>query len=331
MNKPFKSFLKKLPIFRPFIDQIHELRREFEREAERLGRQANETAYFHFKHLAPDEYPRALADWYRLKTGETLDLAHPRTFNEKIQWLKLYDATPLKTRLADKYRARDYVREKIGDRHLIPLLGVWDRFDDIDFDSLPDRFALKANHGSGWNVIVRDKTTFDRAAAKRQFDEWLRLDFAFCKGLELDYKGIPPKIVAEAYIENAGGQLYDYKVWCFGGKARYVMFLADRNAGLKMVYHDLAWVPQPFVYSYPRYDKPVPRPPNLDELLSLAERLAEGFPFVRVDFYRLDDGSLKFGEMTFTPYSGVCKWSPPEWNLRLGEMIPLPMDRRKME
>jgi hypothetical protein len=326
MNRQLHDFLKKLPLFRPFTLKMDELRREFEREADRLGRQANEALYFHFKHLKPEEYPQALADWYRLKTGEMLDLAHPRTFNEKIQWLKLYGATPLKTRLVDKHLAREYVREKIGERHLITLLGVWDRFDDIDFAVLPGRFALKANHGSGWNVIVRDKSSMDRNLAKRMFDEWLRLDFAFCKGLELDYRGIPPKIVAEAYIENSNGQLYDYKVWCFGGKACYVMFLADRGTKLKMIYHDRDWVPQPFVYNYPRYEKPVPRPSNLDELLAKAETLAAGFPFVRVDFYRLNDGSLKFGEMTFTPYSGVCHWTPPEWNAKLGEMIPLPRE-----
>jgi len=325
MARRFKEFLKRLPVLKQAMLQLDTWRR-VEMETDRLDRQASEALYLHYKHLKPEEYPQALVDWYRLRTGETLDIEHPRTFNEKMQWLKLHDSTPLKTRLADKYRVREYVRKKVGEDHLIPLLGVWNRFDDIDFDALPQRFCLKANHGSGWNVIVRDKKMLDRAAVKRKFDEWLGMSYAFCKGLELYYKAIPPKIVAEAYIENASGQLYDYKVWCFGGKPEYITFLADRRTKLKMVFHDLAWVPQPFVYNYPRYEEPVPRPSNLDELLSLAQKLAGGFPFVRVDLYRLDDGSLKFGEMTFTPHSGICKWTPPQWNRKLGEMIPVPLE-----
>lgn len=324
-NKAYPEWIKRLPILRQVRAVAGALRREHERDVERLSARADEAIYLHYKHLAPDQYAQAVADWYRLRTGETLDLENPRTFNEKIQWLKIFDATPLKRQLVDKLRVRDWVAAQIGEDYLIPLLGCWDRFADIDFDALPDRFALKANHGSGWNVIVKDKRTFDRAEARRRFDRWMRLDFAFCKGLELDYHGVPPKILAEAFIENAGGQLYDYKVWCFGGKPQFVMFLADRGTHLKMANFDLDWKLLPFVYGYPQYAKPVPRPPNLDELLALAEKMARGFPFARVDFYRLDDGSLKFGEMTFTPYSGVCNWDPPEWNLKLGAQIPLPI------
>ena len=162
------------------------------------------------KYLPAEKYPEYLKDWFYRRTGEELNLENPQTFNEKIQWLKLYDSTPLKTKLADKYLVRDWVKEKIGEEYLIPLLGVWENFDDIDFDKLPDKFVLKANHGSAWNIIVTDKNSFDKKSAKQKFDKWLHTDYSI-KSFELHYKNIKPLIIAEEYIEADDGDLKDYK------------------------------------------------------------------------------------------------------------------------
>lgn len=277
--------------------------------------------------VRPEDYPVHLAQWFRDATGEELDLENPVTFNQKVQWMKLYDSTPEKGRLADKYLVREYVAERIGDQYLVPLLGVWDNPDDIDFDALPERFVLKATHGCGWNVIVRDKAKLDVKATRRKLRRWLETDYSLCGGLELHYRYCQPRIVAEQFLENTPGEhsdLYDYKFWCFGGRVEYVQFLEDRSRGLKMSFFDREWRRQPFVYSYPRDRRDAPMPGNLEEMIGLAERLAEGMPHVRADFYRLDDGKLYFGELTFTSMGGICAWDPPETNLMMGALVELP-------
>lgn len=280
--------------------------------------------YDFYKQLLPENYEAELKLWFERTTKEKLDLENPKTYNEKIQWMKLYDSTPLKTRLADKYLVRDWVKEKIGEKYLIPLLGVWDNFDEIDFNKLPDSFVLKANHGCGWNIIVKDKNKFDINDARKKFDNWMKMNFAFKFGLELHYMNIPPKIIAEEYLENDNNDLYDYKVFCFNGKAESIMYLSERKQGLKMAFFDLNWNKLPFTYSFPRNEADIPKPKNLKLLIELSERLAADFSHVRVDFYILNDGSLKFGEMTFSSASGTCKWNPPEQNYIYGELIQLP-------
>lgn len=284
----------------------------------------HEIDYAFYKGLHSDNYADELKNWYEVWSGKPLDLENPQTFNEKIQWLKLYDSTPVKTRLADKYLVRDWVRERVGEKYLIPLLGTWDKFDDIDFDRLPDKFVLKANHGCGWNIIVKDKSSFDKAAARKEFSKWLNTNFAFINGFELHYKDISPKIIAEEFIENEGMDLYDYKIWCFNGRPKFIAFMAERQAELKMAFYDLTWNLLPFTRIYPQYNKLVKKPDNLDEMIHIAKILCKDFIHVRVDLYRLDDGSLKFGEMTFTTASGRCSWNPPEYDLLIGQMIALP-------
>ena len=278
-----------------------------------------------YKYCPDEKRSIALTDWFYDKTGEPLHLDNPQTFNEKIQWLKLYDSTPLKTRLADKYLVRDWVKEKIGEEYLIPLIGVWDNFDEIDFDSLPDQFVLKCNHGSGYNIIVTDKLKLDVEDAEKKINQWLNEDFAFKNGFEMHYSPIERKIIAEKYIENSNSDLYDYKFWCFNGKVDYVQFLSERNTnGLKMAFYDRKWEKQNFVYSYPLDQKNIQKPNNLDKMIELAEKLAEGFPHVRIDFYRMDDGKIYFGEITFTSASGFCKWNNETININFGKKIKLP-------
>ncbi len=283
--------------------------------------------YLDTKHFNKDTpYTKELEDWYNRAMKAELDLDNPKTFNEKIQWMKLYDSTPIKTRLADKYLVRDWVTEKIGEKYLIPLLGVYDNFDDIDFDKLPNRFVIKCNHGCAYNIIVKDKNTFDKDDARHRVQHWMKENFAFKVGLELHYRDIQPKIIIEQFIENkSADDLYDYKFWCFDGQVKYIQFLSERNtAGLKMAFYDLKWNKQSFVYSYPLDQKEIPRPDNLDEMIHLAEKLSKGFSHVRVDFYRLDDGTIYFGEMTFTSASGAGKWNDEKIHRQLGDWIKLP-------
>lgn len=320
MKRLINNILKRIPPIKNLLERINNL----EMKIENINRESD---YRYCKGLYPDNYADELKSWYKLWSGKSLDLENPQTFNEKIQWLKLFDSTPLKTRLTDKYLARDWVKERIGGKYLIPLLGTWDKFDDIDFDMLPDKFVLKANHGSGWNIIVRDKSAFDKASARRQFGKWLNTNFAFINGLELHYKGITPRIIAEQYLENDNEDLYDYKVFCFNGSSHYIAVDSERKNNHSRNIYDLEWNIQPFS-DYPN-SKPISKPNNLDEMILLAKRLSIGFAVVRVDFYVLNDGSLKFGELTFTPQSGAYKWNLPEYDLLLGQMITLPEIKKK--
>lgn len=256
-----------------------------------------------------------------------LDLKNPRTFNEKIQWLKLYDTTPLKTKLADKYLVRGWLKEQFGDEHLVPLLGCWEHFDDIDFDTLPDKFALKCNHGSGWNVIVDDKSKLDIKKTKEKIDYWMSRNFAYIGCYELQYKDIPPRIIAEQYLEMTGG-IKDYRFYCFHGEP--VQIWVDLYSGtpnhIRSIY-DMNWNKMPFRCGWPDggdqfSDKPV----TFDLMRSYAGQIAKYFLFVRVDFFEIN-GKLYFGELTFTPMNGRGKFDPEEWDEKLGSYLHLPIER----
>lgn len=280
--------------------------------------------YAYYNALPPKKYPKELKLWYKRVMNQNLNLDHPQTINEKIQWLKLYDATPLKTKLADKYLVRDWVKEKIGEEYLIPLLGIWDSFEEIDFDQLPEKFVLKANHGSGWNVIVKDKSQFDREAAKEKFDKWLKTNYAFVSGFELQYLNIPPKIIAEQYLEKPD-QLIDYKVWCSDGKARFIWVDTDRFTNHKRTLFSLDWerLPITIVDRYFPDERELPRPKNLEKMIRFAEIMCEDFAQVRVDFFEVND-KLYFGEMTFTSGSGKERTRPREFEYEMGNWVTLP-------
>ena len=264
------------------------------------------------KKTDPKDYPKLLKKRFELETGKKLDLDHPQTYNEKIQWMKLYDSTPLKTQLADKYRVREWIREKIGDQYLIPLLGVWYKFDDIDFDSLPDQFALKCNHGCGYNYIVKDKKAMNMEYARKKFEYWLKRNYTFvsCR-LELHYKDIKPCIIAEKYIEQMDGNLYDYKIHVFNGEPKIIQVIGDRDLNhhkAREAFFDPDWNQVKLAnHTYESYDILPKKPEKLQQMLQIAEKLGSEFTYVRVDLYDLS-GDIKFGEMTFAPKSGFGKW-----------------------
>lgn len=279
--------------------------------------------------IKPQKYETELAKIYALKTGKKLDLKNPRTFNEKIQWLKLYDATYLKTQLTDKYLVREWIKEKIGEQYLIPLLGVWDKFEDIDIESLADSFVLKANHGSEWNVVVHDKKVVDWEKVQKKFNEWISLNFAFIAGFQMQYLNISPKIIAEEYIKSENGSLYDYKIHCFNGNPEYIHLIGDRKINAhqaKEAFYSTEWELLPFISGvYSQYETEQKKPDHLEEMLQISRKLSQDFIYVRVDLYELDSGEIKFGEMTFTPGSGFYQWSPPDTDKLWGSKLSLPL------
>jgi len=289
-----------------------------------------EVIYKIIENTRPEDYERKLSEYYEMSTLKRIDIQNPKTFNEKIQWLKLYDPmNTLKTKLADKYRVREWIEEKIGADYLIPILGVWNKISEIDLDTLPNRFVLKTNHGSGTTVVIANKEETDWTEIEKKYDKWIANNYAF-DSFEPHYKDITPKIIAEEYIEQNDGNLYDYKIHCFNGKPLYILVIGDRDlkchTGRGAIY-DIEWNLQPFTTnSYPLFKKTVSKPKKLKEMLSLAEILSKDFSYVRVDLYELDDGSIKFGEMTFTPSSGMYDWNPPEMDEKWGELLKLSMN-----
>ena len=282
-----------------------------------------EIGYKFYKGLSTENYQNELCEWYKNKTGKVLDIDNPKTLNEKIQWLKLYDSTEIKGRFSDKYEVREFVKEKIGEEYLIPLLGVWESFEEISFEKLPHKFVLKATHGSGWNVVVKDKNKIDIEKIRDKFHRWLGKNYAFMHGLELHYKNIQPRIIAEQYMESDDNNLMDYKILCFNGEPKYIWVDTDRYIDHKRDIFDLNWRHENFIIGFPNSNKIIERPENLEEMISLARKLSSGFSFVRLDMYNINE-KIYFGEMTFTSGSGIEKIQPEEYDIFLGQLIYLP-------
>lgn len=260
---------------------------------------------------------------YKLMMGTKLDLENPKTFNEKLQWLKLHDRNPEYTKMVDKYEAKEYVANIIGKEYIIPTLGVWDKFDDIDFDALPNEFVLKPTHTSGNVFICKDKSKIDYKKLKKQVNKWLKRDY-YRIHREWPYKNVKPRIIAEKYMEDQTGELVDYKVYAFNGKCDYVMTCVDRAKGeTKFLYYDKNWnLKKEFSFDGLKYGQTinVPRPKNLDKMFGFAEILSKDIPFVRVDFYEAN-GNLYFGELTFFPSAGFDNTRTKECQKYLDEML----------
>ena len=275
-------------------------------------------------HLSPPQYRAALKHWYWLFKGRPCHLEAPRTMTEKIHWLKLYDSTSLKGRLADKFLVREWVADTVGEEYLVPLLGVWDSPDEIDFASLPSSFALKATHGSGWNILVPNKSALDEEWARRRLGEWLGLRQAMKGGFELHYEYCEPRIVCERFLRDGTGGLRDYKFMVFDGVVQFA-FTVDRRAGRAMRGTYLPdWTRAPFEYTCEAVRAPdVPPPSGLETMLQLASRLGKGFACARIDFYEVR-GRVYFGEITFTDADGLSEFAPARYNRIFGDRIVLP-------
>lgn len=262
---------------------------------------------------------------YQRLMGYKLDLENPKLYTEKLQALKLKYANssnlPQYTVMADKVKAKEYVGRILGEEFIIPTLGIWDGYEQINFDTLPDKFVLKTNHDSGGVVVCSDKAKFDKKKARIKLTKSLKRNF-YWFGREPQYRDIKPQIFAEQYMQNSDQGLHDYKVWCFNGKALYTQYITGRIGNETYeAFYDRDWNKQDFTYHNPLMTGNAPRPEKLEELLKCAERLAKGLPFARVDFYVLEDGNIKFGEITFCPMSGFQEWRPEKMDLVFGEML----------
>ncbi len=250
-----------------------------------------------------------------------LHLKNPKTLWEKIQWLKLYGNLGSYAEYVDKVEAREFVRQTVGPQYLVPIVGVWDRFEDIPFAKLPERFALKATHGCGYNFICRDKTELDWAKLKVLVDKWLGEKF-YAIMREPQYRLCKPRIICEEYLEDNSGTLIDYKVFCFDGRPTIIQVISDRQGDQRMDFFDLQWNRLHIKGPRPNSTKAPARPDCLEELLSVAEKLTRSFPFVRADFYCVR-GKVYFGELTFTPGNGIGKYRPRKVNYDLGVLLDL--------
>lgn len=265
---------------------------------------------------------------FPLRTGYKLNLENPRTFNEKLQWLKLYDRKPEYTKMVDKYEAKKYVASIIGEEHIIPTLAVYDRAEDIDFDALPNQFVLKCTHDSGGIIICKDKSKLDREAAIKKLSHGLKKNY-FYQNREWAYKNVKPRIIAEQYMTNSGKELEDYKVHNFNGTPKVILHCRNRykETGLTEDFYNRDWehldVKRP---DHENASKSAERPKELDEMLRLSEQLAKDITFVRSDFYTIDH-KVYFGELTFFPASGMKAFIPEKWDEIFGEWLKIPVGR----
>lgn len=263
---------------------------------------------------------------YRIRMGKKLNLNNPKSFSEKLQWLKLYDRNKLYTKLVDKYEVKNYVASIIGEQYVIKNLGVWEKFEDIDFDRFPKQFVLKCTHDSGGIVIVKDKAALDINKAREILQKSQGHNY-YHVNREWPYKNVKPRIIAEEYMEDSKtGELRDYKFFAFDGVVKAMFIAKDRSSETeetKFDFFDDKYNHLPFINGHPNADEIPEKPLCFDEMKKLAEKLSKGIPHVRVDFYEVN-GRVYFGEMTFYHWSGMVPFNPQEWDEIFGSWIRLP-------
>lgn len=259
---------------------------------------------------------------FYLEVGRKLNLKSPQTYNDKLQWLKLHEKNPQYTQMVDKYEVREYIKEKIGEEYLIPILGVWESADEIDFDKLPNQFVLKCTHDSGGLVICKNKETLDIEATKIKLQKCLKRNF-YKIGREWPYKNVKPRIIAEKFmVDESGTDLKDYKFYCFNGEPKVLLISSDRPHNTKMDFFDAEFNHLNIKRAYPNSDKEILKPKSFDKMLELSKKLSENLIHVRVDLYDVD-GHIFFGEITFFPASGFTPFVPPEWDYTFGDWLKL--------
>lgn len=278
-----------------------------------------------YNNVADDEY---LKKKFYAKLGYKLDISNPKTFNEKIQWLKLYDRNPNYIKMVDKYEVKKYVASVIGEKYIIPTIAYWDNIDDIDWKNLPNEFVLKVTHDSGGIIICKDKNYFDINKAIIILKKSIDRDY-YMLHREWPYKNVVRRVIAEKYMSEDDEELTDYKFMCFNGVCKCIFTCKGRYSkdGLKVTFYDTKWNIMPFERHYKSLKEPEKKPDRLDEMIRLAEILSKDIPFVRVDFYIINN-EIFFGEMTFYPGSGFEEFTPFTWDEILGSWIELPQVKR---
>lgn len=269
---------------------------------------------------------RILKRLYKLKLHKELDLENPKTYNEKLQWLKIHDRNPEYSRMVDKIEAKNFIAEKVGYEYIIPTIDVWEKFDDIDFDKLPNQFVLKCNHDSGGLFIVRDKVNFNKAAARRKINRCLKRNF-YLPGREWPYKNVKPRILAEKYMTDDNDKTgdpatTDYKFFCFNGEPKIMYISKDKSNDPRTDFFDMDFNHLPIKIKDPNADVPPQKPKQFELMRELAGKLSSGIPHLRVDFYIFND-RVYVGELTFYHNSGFSLLTPPEWNKQCGDWIDI--------
>ena len=263
---------------------------------------------------------------YRILMGEKLNLEDPKTFDEKLQWLKLYNRKPEYTTMVDKYEVKEYISKTIGKEYVIPTIGIYERFDDINFSKLPNRFVIKCTHDSGGLVICKDKTKFDIKSARKKISKSLKRNYYYI-GREWPYKNVKPRILIEKYMEDKKDEeLRDYKFYCFDGYVKALMVATNRQSDTEELcfdYFDNKYNHLNLTNHWHPNAKIIPHKPNqFEKMIKLAEKLSRGFPHIRVDFYEVNN-KIYFGELTFYDMGGYLKIHPDDWNLEWGNLIDL--------
>lgn len=286
----------------------------------------------YFKSLPLEDQKRELCFFYKNATGRDLNIENPATFTEKIQWMKFYDSRKEKADLSDKYLAPKLIQKNYENKlRIIPQLGMWSRGEDIDFESLPDKFVLKCNHGSAMNIIVKDKSKLNKKKTIIQLNNWLKIDYAYVNGMyENHYSFIDRKIIAEQFVEEMDGNLHDYKFHCFMGEPKIIEFIGDRISNTHTIHSSIytsEWKKLPISFNDDTpYEEDFTRPKKLDDMISLARCMSKAYFYVRVDFYYIND-VIYFGELTFTPDSGIIRFNDSRVDDEWGKWISLPILR----
>jgi hypothetical protein len=262
-------------------------------------------------------------------TGEYINLDNPVLFAEKLHWLKLYDRKPEYVKMVDKYKVKSYVESLIGEKYIIPTIGIWNNFREIDFTNLPDRFVLKTTHDSGVVCICKDKQKFNINKARKTINKSLKRNLYYF-GREWPYKNVKPRIIAEEYLSEAGNDaIVDYKFYCFNGVPLFCQVIKDRFVNETIDFFDDQWNLMPFTgmhtkYPFPHSKELIEKPDKLEEMKHIASSLSRNTYFSRIDLYYINN-KIYFGEITFYPAAGFGKFYPEEWNKRLGELLVLPV------
>ena len=261
---------------------------------------------------------------YRLRMGKKLNLENPQSFTEKLQWLKLNDHKPQYSKMADKLQMRDFVKERIGEGHTVPLIGVYNKWEELAFDKLPKAFVIKTTHDSGSYVICKDKNSLNAKQikeAKKKITRSLRRNY-YKTTREWQYKNIKPQIIVEEYLDDGSNNLTDYKFFCFNGKCEFLYIMEETSSLPTQVILDRNFNRLPFRMDDEPSETMPQKPACLEEMLSYAQKLSQGMPFLRVDMYLVND-QVYIGELTFYHYGGYIPFDPPEWDLKLGKKIDL--------
>ncbi|GAB2323934.1 ATP-grasp fold amidoligase family protein [Alkalibacterium sp. m-11] len=280
----------------------------------------NATKYGNFKWMPDEQFIRLQ---YALKMRKDLNLENPKTFNEKIQWLKLNDRNPKYTQLVDKYAVRKFVKERIGGEYLVPIYGVYENDEAIDFDALPDKFVLKMTHTSGGVFIIEDKARINHDKLKAEIDKWFDRNYYWVHR-EWPYKNVQPKIMAEKFmVDESEKDLKDYKFFCFEGEPKFMFVASERGKEAKFDFFDLDFNQLPVMQQGENSDQQIKKPNKFDEMIELARTLSEGIPHVRVDLYNINS-EIYFGELTFYHNGGYGPFIPEAFDYKFGEYLQLP-------